>query len=111
MRIILIMIVIVITIFVEYMILTGNYDPLNNLYEKLPTVVKDSMVKKGKRCKMDGTFLDYMGRPLSSDAIDCTKCIRYMSKDDDGYCTSMQYDGAGCSTFGAARPCPKKVTD
>ena len=111
MKIILIMLVVVITILAEYVILTGRYDILNTTYEKLPNVVKDVVVKKGKKCEMKGQFFDYMGRPLKTTDIDCTRCVQYMSKDDDGYCRTMQYNGATCSRFGGPRPCPKEGAD
>ena len=106
-----IMIVIAITIIAEYIILTGNYDPLNTVYKKLPDVVKDVVVKKGKKCEMKGRFVDYAGRPLRSNTVDCTTCVQYFSVNAGGYCTPMQYDGSACSTFGGDRLCPKEVSN
>jgi hypothetical protein len=110
-RFVMILIVIVVTIIIEYVILTGKYDTITTVYEKLPDAIKDVAVKKGKQCTMDGNFVDYMGRRLESNVVDCTTCIQYLSVNTDGYCQPMQYDGSVCSTFGGSRPCPKKSTN
>jgi hypothetical protein len=102
---VIILIVIVVTVAIEYVILTGTYDAV---YEKLPDAVKFvDPIKKGKKCTMDGKFVDYMGRRLESNVVNCTTCIQYFSVNSDGYCRPMQYDGKACSTFGGSRPCPK----
>jgi hypothetical protein len=106
---VIILLVIVVTIAIEYVILTGRYGLATTVYEKLPDAVKYVGLKKGKQCAMKGKFIDYMGRPLESNTIDCTTCIQYLSVSADGYCQSMQYDGSACSTFGGGRPCPKKT--
>ena len=105
-KIIMILFVVIVTIVIEYVILTGKYD---TVYEKLPDAVKDVVLKKGKQCAMKGTFLDYTGRPLQSNTIDCTTCEQYMSKNSDGYCRTMKYNGSACAEFGDSRPCPKKI--
>ena len=109
-QIIMIMIVIMVTIVAEYVILTGKYEPITAVYEKLPDFVKDvAIVKKGTQCDMKGTFLDYMGRPLTTDTVDCTTCEQYMSKDTSGFCRTMKYNGTSCEEFGDSRPCPTKT--
>jgi hypothetical protein len=108
---VIILIVIVVTIAIEYIILTGSYDLATTVYDKLPDAVKFvDPIKKGKKCTMDGKFVDYMGRPLESNVVNCTTCIQYFSVNSDGYCQPMQYDGSACSTFGGNRPCPTQKT-
>jgi uncharacterized ion transporter superfamily protein YfcC len=109
-KVVMILFVIVVTIVIEYVILTGKYDTITTVYEKLPDAVKFvDAIEKGKKCEMKGNFVDYMGRRLESNVVDCTTCIQYLSMNTDGFCQSMQYDGSACSTFGGSRPCPKKV--
>jgi len=109
-KVVMILFVIVVTIVIEFVILTGQYAPVTTVYEKLPNFVKNAaIVKKGTQCAMKGTFLDYMGRPLQSETIDCTTCEQYMSKNTDGYCRTMKYNGSACAEFGDSRPCPKKT--
>ena len=99
-QMILILAVIVVTILVEYFILTGDYT-------RVPEVIKNVIVPKGKMCTLKGTFVDYMGRPLRSNTINCNTCMNYMSKDaKNGSCRQMQFDGAACSEYGDARKCP-----
>lgn len=97
---VMIMVVIVVTIGLEYVILTGDYA---TIYKRLPPI----LIPKGKMCTMNGTFIDYMGRPLSSKTVECNTCTQYMSKDLKlGSCRQMQFDGAVCSEYGDSRKCP-----
>lgn len=97
---IIIMVVIVVTIGLEYVILTGDYT-------RVPEFVRNVVIPKGKMCTMNGTFIDYMGRPLSSKTVECNTCTQYMSKDLKlGTCRQMQFDGAACSEYGDSRKCP-----
>ena len=111
-KIVMIMIVILVTLVAEYIILFKDYDSFNAVYEKLPESFKFvDAIEKGKKCTMDGKFVDYMGRPLESNIVNCNTCIQYYSVTTDGNCQPMQYDGSACSTFGGVRSCPTKNTN
>jgi hypothetical protein len=99
-KIFIVLVVIAVTIAVEYVILTGDYT-------KVPNSVRKIITPKGKQCKMDGNFVDYMGRPLRSNTVDCNTCTNYLSKDTRaGSCRQMQFDGSACSEYGDSRKCP-----
>lgn len=117
--IILIIAIIAVMIFFEYMLIVKKVYPWNinflSMWDSgMKLIIQDTLPSDDKMCSVanlgTGTIQDYMGNVYSSsDLVQCNECIKYLSTTSSG-CSQLQYDGDDtCELYGDNITCPTPV--